>query len=502
MNPNSRPARAGGPDPARRDFLRTLLAAPMMAALAGCGGEAGGRVGMDETLRRVAAYHREHGALPPNPVSVAWDAAVTSYPRIHQPESFTSNRSPVYPLVARALMLLHPENPENPLGNLIRPGDTVVIKPNWCTQHKFPFPITHPSVVVPLVEFALRAGAARVNVIEAPMTLPRGAGWFWSSVFLGTPELKQLIAERHGGAEVNFIDGNADDFLWVDVGEASELREYDLLALDHDGHTGFENNMFFNVPDCRGYNPGKYRKGLAAIARSFLDCDVFINAPKLKTHGYTGITVALKNLMGLNVRSTIHRMEPEILRAYEERPDIAECRESPLRDIPHFDRAKLGDWKWGQWGCAETNYYAGPGNDVLWRTLADLNKIIRCAAPDGTLQREPVRRCLTVVDGIVGTDRTGPITNSLVRSGCVVAGRDPVAVDAVCAYIMGWDPLALNLITNCSRCDPLPIGTMEGFLEGVVGENLDSPCFAQRYEPPTTYSEEVLALHNLKLFRT
>lgn len=501
MKPRSRASREASVDADRRDFLKAALAAPVLAALAGCSKKPETHVSMSEVLEEVRGYHREHGDLPPNPVSVAWNPTVASYPRIHEPETFVAERSLVYALVARALMLLNPSSLENPLQGLIRPGDTVVIKPNWCSQHKFPFPITHPSVVFPLVEFAVKAGAARVNIVEAPMTLPRGCNWFWSPAFVGGHDLAERIRERHAGTEVSFVDGNDDEFLWVDVGGASELLPLDPRILDHDGHTGFEKNMFFDVTDSRGYNPRKYRPGLAAIARSYLECDVFINAPKLKTHGYAGITAALKNLMGLNLRSTIHRMDLDAFRAYEARPDFADCRESPMRDIPHFDRTKLGDWKWGSWGSVESNYHAGPGNDVLWRTLADLNKIILYAAPDGTMRDRPTRRYLSVVDGIVGTDKTGPITDSLVRSGCIVAGRDPVRVDAVSAYIMGWDPLALNLITDCSRCTNLPVGTAEDFAASIVGQDLGSPCFAQYYEPPSTYSEEVLAAHDLRPLR-
>ena len=36
------------------------------------------------------------------------------------------------------------------------------------------------------------------------------------------------------------------------------------------------------------------------IGRRFLECDVFINLPKLKSHQKAGITCALKNLVGIN----------------------------------------------------------------------------------------------------------------------------------------------------------------------------------------------------------
>ncbi len=483
---------------ARRDFLLGALASPILAALAGCRRGGGTSPNAAAVLEEVEAYHRTHGELPPNPTAAAWDPAVDRYPRIHEQQTFVSQHSQVHGLVTRALMLLNPEHLDNPLRGLVRAGDSVTIKPNWCTQACFPFPITHPSVVYPLVEYALQAGASKVTIVEAPMTLARGCDWFWSSALVGVDSMIRLIRDRFDGVDVRFVDGNADDFVWVDAGEASELRACEFAGLDHDGHTGFAKNMFFDVADCHGNKPGKYRPGLSAIARSYLDCDVFINVPKLKTHGYTGMTAAIKNLMGLNIRSTIHQMPADVLRAYKDRPDYAEWRESPMRDVPHFDRSKLSG-KTGFWlGVTEEDRYnLGFANDVLWRTLADVNKIILYAAANGRVMDVPQRRCLTVVDGIIGTDGNGPVNDSTVHSNCIIAGGDPVAVDAAGAYVMGWHPEALGLIQNCSACTSLPFGTMKDYWERIVGIDPGSPCFDTRFKPPETYDEQIIAPNKL-----
>ena len=68
------------------------------------------------------------------------------------------------------------------------------------------------------------------------MTLARGCDWYWSQAMTGATVLASHLNEVHAGAEVEFVDGNSDDFIWVDVGAASELREYDSLA--HDGAHG------------------------------------------------------------------------------------------------------------------------------------------------------------------------------------------------------------------------------------------------------------------------
>jgi len=61
----------------------------------------------------------------------------------------------------------------------------------------------------------------------------------------------------------------------------------------------------------------------------------------------------------------------------------------------------------------------------LDRAIVDLNRVMR---PH-----------LTVVDGIVGAQGTHSGPEDRVPLGCVVCGRDVVAVDAVCAALMGFD---------------------------------------------------------------
>jgi uncharacterized protein (DUF362 family) len=54
-----------------------------------------------------------------------------------------------------------------------------------------------------------------------------------------------------------------------------------------------------------------------------------------------------------------------------------------------------------------------------------------------------VRPGLAIVDAVVGMEGDGPIMGTARRVGCVVIGRDPVAVDATSARLMGLRPEAL-----------------------------------------------------------
>jgi hypothetical protein len=53
---------------------------------------------------------------------------------------------------------------------------------------------------------------------------------------------------------------------------------------------------------------------------------------------------------------------------------------------------------------------------------------------------------LSVVDGWVGMHREGPRHGTPIRLGVVVAGTDAVAVDAVAAAVMGFDPSTIGYL--------------------------------------------------------
>jgi uncharacterized protein (DUF362 family) len=56
------------------------------------------------------------------------------------------------------------------------------------------------------------------------------------------------------------------------------------------------------------------------------------------------------------------------------------------------------------------------------------------------------KRYFSVVDGIVAMEGNGPVAGERREAGLIVAGANPVAVDAVCARVMGFDPQRLALL--------------------------------------------------------
>ena len=120
-----------------------------------------------------------------------------------------------------------------------------------------------------------------------------------------------------------------------------------------------------------------------------LDADVVVSMPKMKTHHWAGVTLSLKNMFGV---------------------------------VPG-------------------RIYGWPKNVLHFAGLQDA--ILDVAAA--------VRPHLVIVDGIVGMQGDGPIMGTPISAGHLVFGRDPVAVDATAARLMGVDPSRVGYISDAGR---------------------------------------------------
>ena len=139
------------------------------------------------------------------------------------------------------------------MNHIVKPGDTVALKPNIVTG-KFSGEgvTTDPRVLEALIELSYTAGAKRVLVVE-------GAGY-------GSPTMEAFelsgvkeAAER-GGAEV--VD--------VDSDELVEVRVPNPLILE-----------------------------TVLVSRRFYEADVKVNVPVMKTHDQMIVTLGMKNLKGI-----------------------------------------------------------------------------------------------------------------------------------------------------------------------------------------------------------
>ena len=88
--------------------------------------------------------------------------------------------------------------------------------------------------------------------------------------------------------------------------------------------------------------------------------------------------------------------------------------------------------------------------------IVDLNRVL---APD-----------LVVIDGTIGMEGWGPMRGEPANRKLIVASADPVAADASCAAIMGFDP---NEIDHIRRAGEEGLGTADLSTIRIVGKSLE-----------------------------
>jgi uncharacterized protein (DUF362 family) len=367
------------------------------------------------------------------PVYVAHDAGVQGYPPTPPFDPDTAySESPYqgdelgpnngcYRLVREALRLFSPLGYDtaawNPLGAVIQPGDRVLVKPNLVDDSAWQQgQITHPAFLRPILDYAVKACGPGGQVILGEG--PWAAGVFDRVVDnTGIRAMVEHLVQAHG-APIVLLDLNKasrETTPLVDLGATSALTLADRTWLD--AHS---------QPMKPGGDPGV---GCYRIAPAVLQANVVISVPKIKVHCSGGATLTMKNMLG-------------IIPAWDgpyEKAELKDCAHTSDLDVAQGNRGKYLD------------------NDTIWRSMADLNRILLYADAAGHLQAARQRRTLTIVDGIVAAEESQyqPHPRPL---GTVVIGSEPVSCDAVTARVMGFDPRRLRSVTQPELVGSHPLG--------------------------------------------
>jgi len=88
------------------------------------------------------------------------------------------------------------------------------------------------------------------------------------------------------------------------------------------------------------------------------------------------------------------------------------------------------------------------GNDTIWRTILDLNKLIIYTDKNGILTGKPQRTIFNICDMIVSGEKEGPLLPSDKKVGLIVAGFNQLNNDYTIAQIMGFEPNKIRYIEN------------------------------------------------------
>ncbi|MFS8067989.1 MAG: DUF362 domain-containing protein [Byssovorax sp.] len=406
----------------------------------------------------------------------------------------------------------------NPLGDLIAPGDRVVIKPNLVSSKNLQQKITgehlaasstHGSLLRPILDYALRATGPRgqVRVIDSPVEgceLEKVAGP------LGIFDVINHLALR--GHDVAFLDLRY--FRVAPVLALDDVRRFGRswnlglllrrrLPGDPRGYRVIDlgQSSFFadsTAPPLRAlrFHRSHYATPVPhhteqrheySLSKTLLEADVVINIAKMKTHKKTGVTLSLKSVIGLtNEKYWLPHFtegDPSVSGDEFDRPQhLSEAVKNKLSRLPLPGDHSLVAHAPRLGGAPKIIDGSWEGNNTLWRTILDLNRILFHADREGILRSEPQRRYLTLVDGIVAGEGEGPLGATPLHAGLLIGGFDPTLVDAVCAKAMGFDPAKIPLIREALQSALLPSSTLSS-----VEHLLDGPEPTHHFKPPRSW---------------
>ena len=125
------------------------------------------------------------------------------------------------------------------------------------------------------------------------------------------------------------------------------------------------------------------------LPRTVLDCDFLVSMPKIKTHHWAGVTLSMKNMFGI---------------------------------VPG-------------------SRYGWPKNILHWEGIQE-SILDLCAT---------VPIPFVIADGIVAMEGNGPLNGAARPLGTIVLADDPVAADATCSRLMGFEPDRIVHIRAGSR---------------------------------------------------
>lgn len=381
----------------------------------------------------------------------------------------------------------------NPLSEVINDGDRVLIKPNWVYHRNFSGRgldclVTDTSVIEAILRYVLKARPKSVVIGDAPIQgcdfdllrtecrIDKTIQQFEvEAPTLTVTDLRRTILPG-GKLENRSVENSRslDQYVLFNLAELSELE-----AITHK-NSQFRVTMYDPHALERTHAPGKHQY---LIAREAIDANVVINVPKLKTHKKACITGALKNMVGINGHKEYlphHRKGGSLnggdcypgrslLKGFAE--DILDATNGTARLgvrqalVQMYKFTTLVAKKRGEDFDLEGSWY---GNDTVWRTCLDLQKILHYGRQDGTLSNCGQRTVLTITDAIICGEGNGPLSPTPVPLGMLTMATNVAAAEWIHARLMGFDPARIPLTRQAFSLRSHPLATFAP--EDIVAE--------------------------------
>jgi uncharacterized protein (DUF362 family) len=367
----------------------------------------------------------------------------------------------------------------------------IVIKPNWVlheTDAAFPIRalVTDARLIEATVEACLDLFPKVESILVGDCPL-QYANWPLMCRQSGLDSIIPRLNKISGGKVVfrdlrkdvfhqdkdNFLSASADEH-----GDPKGYREVELGTRSHlepisDQAERFAVNDYSSAVTSSNHRSGSHRY---LVSQSVLEADLFINLPKWKSHQKSGITCALKNLVGINGDKAylphfrkgapkwggdeyrdenrwLYFAQTRLRERFQKRNQILYKFLKPGWEL--IKRLRGIETRLDNPEASPKSFYiaggAWHGNETIWRMIYDLNLIIQCVDARGQLQSAPQRNYFCIVDGLVSGEGNGPLQPLPKETDWLVCGSDPFEIDSALSWFMGFDPPKLPLIARRSQ---------------------------------------------------
>lgn len=361
----------------------------------------------------------------------------------------------------------------NPFKDFIKEGNQVVIKPNLVKHINKELNgntdslITNFALIRPIIDYCLLAlnGTGKLVVGDAPVQECD----FQKVIALNG--LKEAIKiYNQNGYFVDLVDFRKNNNLNLECTLIS-LDKYSSLV-DVDKYASKYAITNYNLKYMREHHhEGKHEYLIPNIV---LAADVIINIPKPKTHRKAGITACMKNFIGVNSKKEYlpHHRNGSIHNHGDEYPErsLVKYIRSCVRNY-NYSKKKVIKITYKSLGLLEKilkkhRFLEGSwyGNDTIWRTILDINKIILYANKNGNMTNKKQRTIFNIADMIISGEGEGPLLPSNKKVGLIVASFNQLNMDKVICQIMGFQPDKIKYIKNGYKLEKYPISKNKKFL--------------------------------------
>jgi len=402
------------------------------------------------------------------------------HPNVNYPEypfvNLSKDKNQVYDSVRNLFKLMELDIDNfgtekwNPLKDLIKPGDNVIIKPNMVMNEtekiKKEALITNGSIIRAILDYSYIAlkGEGKITIADSPIQ---------SCDF-------DKVIQNNGVKEIkSFYDKEATNLLKILDFRQEQAKKIEKIFVsiekklpgDPLGYSivDLSNKSAFN--DCgikrftiTNYDPKIMKKHHCEdkheylIPNTLLQADVIINLPKPKTHRKAGITACQKNMVGItgNKAWLPHHAIGSISEGGDEY-----LNKNFFRKLSGFFTVKRDLYslkgmfrvaiffvflvkvcgKFSNLFFIPTEYSEGSwwGNDTIWRTITDLNTIASFSDKEGKIREVQQRKIFNVCDMIISGEGEGPLQPKEKKVGVLIAGFNSLKTDLAIAKLMGFD---------------------------------------------------------------